>query len=135
MLNRKKWLWSVYSPSCSEKETELTADSIIFVPEANQNPYTAWQDSKKDKFWPEFVGNQLHNCRVWSYGYHGDYSDEGPISTAATILINSYAAQRRIDTVTHAYLPALLFKIEANTVRLLVSKACPAPTQELYSLL
>lgn len=82
----------------TDAEPKEVAVDIIFVPEANQNPYTAWQDSKKDKFWPEFVGNQLHNCRVWSYGYHGDYSDEGPISTAATILINSYAAQRRIDT-------------------------------------
>ena len=117
------------------KETELIADSIIFVPEANQNPYTAWHDTKKKNFWPEFVRNKLCDCRVWSYGYRGDYSDEGPISTAATILINSYAAQRRIDTVTHAYFPALHFKIEANIVRLLVSKACPVLTQELYSLL
>jgi hypothetical protein len=82
----------------TDAEPKEVAADIIFVPEANQNPYTAWHDTKKNLFWPEFVRNKLCDCRVWSYGYRGDYSDEGPISTAATILINSYAAQRRIDT-------------------------------------
>jgi hypothetical protein len=73
--------------------------SIILIPEYNGHPRQSWFNRKTGDFWPNWLleGENLSGARVWSYGYHGGYEDDTPLSSVANNFIGFYAEQRLRD--------------------------------------